>query len=206
MATEDEIRTAMKQVEDPELGVNVVDLGLLYGVNIDDDGNVILDMTLTSMGCPLTEQILGDSRAALEPLDGRRQRGRQLGLGPAVVARLDDRGGAVPDEGDGLWLSPPPPRRRRAPAHPGGEEGGRARARPAARQAEAGGPGVRHHLPRRGRLHPRRGGRAGAPEGVRLRILAGGCSGLEYKLDLLEPGRGRRRRATARWTPTASPC
>ncbi len=70
MATEDEIRSAMKQVEDPELGVNIVDLGLLYGVNIDDEGNVILDMTLTSMGCPLTEKILGDSRAALEPLDG----------------------------------------------------------------------------------------------------------------------------------------
>ncbi|WP_217913390.1 metal-sulfur cluster assembly factor [Miltoncostaea marina] len=72
MVTEDDIRSAMKQVEDPELGVNVVDLGLLYGVNIDDEGNVILDMTLTSMGCPLTEQILGDSKAALEPLDGVR--------------------------------------------------------------------------------------------------------------------------------------
>jgi metal-sulfur cluster biosynthetic enzyme len=70
VVTEDEIRTAMKQVEDPELGVNIVDLGLLYGVNIGDDGKVILDMTLTSMGCPLTEQILGDSRAALEPLEG----------------------------------------------------------------------------------------------------------------------------------------
>lgn len=69
MATEEEIRTAMKQVEDPELGVNIVDLGLLYGVR-QEGGKVILDMTLTSMGCPLTEQILGDSRAALEPLDG----------------------------------------------------------------------------------------------------------------------------------------
>ena len=49
MATEDEIRTAMKQVEDPELGVNVVDLGLLYNVNTDDAGNVVLDMTLTSI-------------------------------------------------------------------------------------------------------------------------------------------------------------
>ena len=70
MATDDEIRTAMKGVEDPELGVNIVDLGLLYGVDQDDEGNVVLNMTLTSMGCPLTEQIMGDSRAALEPLDG----------------------------------------------------------------------------------------------------------------------------------------
>jgi metal-sulfur cluster biosynthetic enzyme len=72
VATEEEIRTAMKGVEDPELGVNVVDLGLLYGISQDEEGNVVLDMTLTSMGCPLTEQILGDSRAALEPLDGVR--------------------------------------------------------------------------------------------------------------------------------------
>lgn len=70
MATEDDIRSAMKQVEDPELGINVVDLGLLYGVRQDDEGNVTLDMTLTSMGCPLTEQILSDSRAALEGLEG----------------------------------------------------------------------------------------------------------------------------------------
>ena len=70
MTTEDEIREAMKQVEDPELGVNVVDLGLLYGVSVDEHGKVILDMTLTSMGCPLTEQILGDSQKAVYPLDG----------------------------------------------------------------------------------------------------------------------------------------
>ncbi|MGD9697244.1 MAG: metal-sulfur cluster assembly factor [Thermoleophilia bacterium] len=70
MASEDDIRSAMKQVEDPELGVNVVDLGLLYDVNVADDGRVTLDMTLTSMGCPLTEKILEDSRAALEPLPG----------------------------------------------------------------------------------------------------------------------------------------
>lgn len=70
MATEEEIRTAMKGVEDPELGVNVVDLGLLYDIVQDDEGNVTLNMTLTSMGCPLTEQIMGDARAALEPLDG----------------------------------------------------------------------------------------------------------------------------------------
>lgn len=70
MASEDEIRTAMKQVEDPELGVNVVDLGLLYGVDQDEQGNVTLNMTLTSMGCPLTEQIMGDAQAVVGPLEG----------------------------------------------------------------------------------------------------------------------------------------
>ncbi|HRC07305.1 MAG TPA: metal-sulfur cluster assembly factor, partial [Miltoncostaeales bacterium] len=70
MASDGEIRDAMMQVEDPELGINVVDLGLLYGVSQDDAGNVTLEMTLTSMGCPLTEKIIEDSRAALEPLEG----------------------------------------------------------------------------------------------------------------------------------------
>jgi len=70
MVTEEEIRSAMKVVEDPELGVNIVDLGLLYGSSVDENGHVVLDMTLTSMGCPLTEQILDDSRAALLPLEG----------------------------------------------------------------------------------------------------------------------------------------
>jgi metal-sulfur cluster biosynthetic enzyme len=70
MATDEEIYAAMKQVEDPELGINVVDLGLLYGVEQDDEGNVRLKMTLTSMGCPLTEQIMGDAQAVVGPLDG----------------------------------------------------------------------------------------------------------------------------------------
>ncbi len=70
MATEEQIREAMMVVEDPEIGINIVDLGLLYGVNQDEAGNVVLDMTLTSMGCPLTEKIIEDSRAALMPLEG----------------------------------------------------------------------------------------------------------------------------------------
>ena len=70
MVDPDDIREAMKQVDDPELGINVVDLGLLYGVSMDEGGAVTLDMTLTSMGCPLTDQIIGDVRKYVEPLDG----------------------------------------------------------------------------------------------------------------------------------------
>ena len=71
MVGQDEIREAMKQVDDPELGINVVDLGLLYGVRIDEGtGKVDLDMTLTSMGCPLTDQIIADVRKYVEPMDG----------------------------------------------------------------------------------------------------------------------------------------
>jgi len=71
MASEAQIFEAMKQVEDPELGVNVVDLGLLYGVEQEDDGRrVVLDMTLTSAACPLTDMIEGATNAALVGLDG----------------------------------------------------------------------------------------------------------------------------------------
>ncbi len=71
MTDQDQIREAMKQVDDPELGINVVDLGLLYDVRVDEPtGAVHLDMTLTSMGCPLTDQIIADVRKYVEPLDG----------------------------------------------------------------------------------------------------------------------------------------
>jgi len=64
-ATEDEVVEAMKDVVDPELGINVVDLGLLYGQQVHDDGTVTLDMTLTSAACPLTDVIEDQTRSAL---------------------------------------------------------------------------------------------------------------------------------------------
>ncbi len=64
--TEEQVLEAMKEVIDPELMVNVVDLGLVYGVTVDDDANVVLDMTLTSPACPLTDQLEWSSEAALD--------------------------------------------------------------------------------------------------------------------------------------------
>jgi metal-sulfur cluster biosynthetic enzyme len=64
--SEDEVEEAMKDVVDPELGINIVDLGLLYGVNIDASHNVTLDMTLTSAACPLTDVIEDQTHRALE--------------------------------------------------------------------------------------------------------------------------------------------
>ena len=58
----------MKDVVDPELMVNVVDLGLLYGIDVDAEGNVTLDMTLTSPTCPLTDKIEYDTRYVLDGL------------------------------------------------------------------------------------------------------------------------------------------
>ena len=52
-----DIVEALKDVIDPELGINIVDLGLLYGIEIDADDNVRLDLTLTTAACPLTDII-----------------------------------------------------------------------------------------------------------------------------------------------------
>jgi len=60
-----DIEEAMKDVVDPELGINVVDLGLVYDAHVDDDNIVTLDMTLTSAACPLTDVIEDQTRQAL---------------------------------------------------------------------------------------------------------------------------------------------
>ena len=61
----EDVTEAMKDVVDPELGINVVDLGLVYGMHVDDDNVVTLDMTLTSAACPLTDVIEDQARQAL---------------------------------------------------------------------------------------------------------------------------------------------
>jgi metal-sulfur cluster biosynthetic enzyme len=61
-----DVEEAMKDVVDPELGINVVDLGLLYGIHVDDDNVATLDMTLTSAACPLTDVIEDQAAQALE--------------------------------------------------------------------------------------------------------------------------------------------
>jgi metal-sulfur cluster biosynthetic enzyme len=65
--TED-LLEALRDVVDPELGVNVVDLGLVYGVSVDEGRLATIDMTLTSAACPLTDVIEDQTRDALEGL------------------------------------------------------------------------------------------------------------------------------------------
>ena len=64
----DDLTEAMKDVVDPELGINVVDLGLVYGLHVEPDHSVTIDMTLTSAACPLTDVIEDQTHAALEGL------------------------------------------------------------------------------------------------------------------------------------------
>ncbi len=64
----EDVTEAMKDVVDPELGINVVDLGLIYDVMVDESNIAILNMTLTSAACPLQDVIEAQTRQALAPL------------------------------------------------------------------------------------------------------------------------------------------
>ena len=64
----EDVTEALKDVVDPELGINVVDLGLIYGITVDDTSTAIIDMTLTSAACPLTDVIEDQTRMALDGL------------------------------------------------------------------------------------------------------------------------------------------
>ena len=68
VAVIEELTEAMRDVVDPELGINVVDLGLVYGITLDQNRTAVLDMTLTSAACPLTDVIEDQTRSALADL------------------------------------------------------------------------------------------------------------------------------------------
>jgi metal-sulfur cluster biosynthetic enzyme len=63
---QEDVLEALRDVVDPELGINVVDLGLVYGVDVDAERVATIDMTLTSAACPLTDVIEDQAREALE--------------------------------------------------------------------------------------------------------------------------------------------
>jgi metal-sulfur cluster biosynthetic enzyme len=63
-----DVEEALRDVVDPELGINVVDLGLIYGITVDAQSHAVIDMTLTSAACPLTDVIEDQTAQALEGL------------------------------------------------------------------------------------------------------------------------------------------
>lgn len=65
---QDNMLACLEQVIDPELGIDIVNLGLIYGVDIDDEGLCTVTMTLTSMGCPLAGIIVEQIESSLEDL------------------------------------------------------------------------------------------------------------------------------------------
>lgn len=70
LAQEENIVKMLRTVFDPEIPVNVYDLGLIYKVDVEPDGNVNLDMTLTAPGCPATDFILEDVKMKVESVEG----------------------------------------------------------------------------------------------------------------------------------------
>lgn len=69
-ALRDAVTTALRMVIDPELGENVVDLGLIYSVDIGDDGAAIIEMTTTTKGCPATAYLKEAVQAAAWEVEG----------------------------------------------------------------------------------------------------------------------------------------
>ena len=68
--TPDYLRKALRGVKDPELNLNIVDLGLVYEVDVDPEGDVTVKMTLTSPGCPAGPEIVNDVNQTLQDLEG----------------------------------------------------------------------------------------------------------------------------------------
>ena len=103
----------MRDVVDPELGINVVDLGLVYGLSIEegDAGKVaLIDMTLTSAACPLTDVIEDQSRTALVGAGAGQRDQDQLGVESAVGPGQDHRGRPRAAAGARLHRLAPPVR------------------------------------------------------------------------------------------------
>ena len=88
----DTILEALKDVIDPELGVNIVDLGLIYDLNWDDENDaLVVSMTLTSAGCPLTDVIEKELENALDGVV-ERFRINWVWMPPWGVDRITDDG------------------------------------------------------------------------------------------------------------------
>lgn len=75
---EAEIRHALRGVIDPEIGLNVVDVGLIYDIRVGEDGIAVIDMTTTTRGCPATQYLL----------DAVRERALDTGVAAKVDVRL----------------------------------------------------------------------------------------------------------------------
>ena len=70
MITKETVLDALNQVEDPELMMGIVDIGLVYEVNVDEESNVAITYSLTSMGCPAGPHIAAEIERALSEIPG----------------------------------------------------------------------------------------------------------------------------------------
>ena len=70
LAIEEKVVTMLKTVFDPEIPVDIYNLGLIYGIDLDDEGNLHIDMTLTAPNWPAADFLVDDARIKLESIEG----------------------------------------------------------------------------------------------------------------------------------------
>ncbi|MDE7411747.1 MAG: iron-sulfur cluster assembly protein [Paramuribaculum sp.] len=70
LSLEEKIITMLRTVYDPEIPVDIYSLGLIYNIDLDDDANLHIDMTLTAPNCPAADFLVDDARIKLESIDG----------------------------------------------------------------------------------------------------------------------------------------
>ena len=87
-ALEERIVDVLKTVYDPEIPVNIYDLGLIYKIDVSDDGTVDIDMTFTAPTCPAADFILEDVRQKVDNLDGVKSATVNLVFEPAWDQRM----------------------------------------------------------------------------------------------------------------------
>ena len=83
MITKEAVETVLKTIPDPELGISILDLGLIYNVDVDSTGNVHILMTLTTIGCPLFSLIEGPIKQEVAKLNGVKDITVELTFDPA---------------------------------------------------------------------------------------------------------------------------
>ena len=70
MIAQEDVRTVLRRVKDPELNLNIVDLGLVYEIEVTEGKDVHVEMTLTSPGCPAGPEIMSDAQRVIEAMEG----------------------------------------------------------------------------------------------------------------------------------------
>ena len=68
--TQEEVYSALRKCMDPEIPVNVVDLGLIYGVKVNEENNIDIEMTMTTRGCPLHDTLVSDVKRYVGKING----------------------------------------------------------------------------------------------------------------------------------------
>jgi len=70
MVTEEQVLEVLRTVYDPEIPINIVDLGLIYGVKVTEDGNVVVHMTMTAPQCPMSSYLVEQTEQAIRTVSG----------------------------------------------------------------------------------------------------------------------------------------